>query len=339
MIKVTFVAGLDNLSFLNFDGALIGRRNNYRGTLNAASELRQERFSIRNYLIREFEAESINFPKSDVVFNLICNPESHYLALQRLKIINKQTGFPIINHPTAVEQARRDTIGNLAAGLENLILPKTIKAYLSNSQGLLDIMQNGHITYPFLLRPIWTHGGGGLLKIDSEADIRKFKLSSNSYGLYYLSEFVDYRSIGDLYRKIRMFVIDGEIYPRHHIIGENWNVHMATRRERMLGNKKLTKEEEKFLTKFSAKLGKQVITDIKQFSEKLGLDYFGIDGALAGDGRFIIFEANAAMDAFRQGMRESFPYLDHYIENIRDAVGDLILKRAAEVSTTIQLSN
>ena len=71
---------------------------------------------------------------------------------------------------------------------------------------------------------------------------------------------------------------------------------MATRREKMLGNLAQIGEEEGFLAEFMSIIRPGLSTAIEALSVRIGLDYFGIDGAINEDGQLVLFEANAAME-------------------------------------------
>ena len=135
-----------------------------------------------------------------------------------------------------------------------------------------------------------------MTKINDAEDLARLDFATLANGLYYLTEFVNYQSAAGQFRKIRFFVVDGKIYPLHHIVGSSWSIHMATRREKMLGNLAQIGEEEGFLAEFQSIIRPGLSTAIEALSVRIGLDYFGIDGAINEDGQLVLFEANAAME-------------------------------------------
>jgi len=63
--------------------------------------------------------------------------------------------------------------------------------------------------YPFIIRPIGSHAGHDLMKIDTENALREYleKVDSEKF---YVSKFVDYRSSDGLFRKYRVVLIEGK---------------------------------------------------------------------------------------------------------------------------------
>jgi hypothetical protein len=54
-------------------------------------------------------------------------------------------------------------------------------------------------------------------------------------------------------------------------------------------------EERRFLNDMPNVLGMRAMTALERLSERMGLDYAGVDFALARDGSVLVFEANATM--------------------------------------------
>jgi hypothetical protein len=67
-------------------------------------------------------------------------------------------------------------------------------------------------------------------------------------------------------------------------------------------------EQERFLADPRLTLGPRAWDALGRVRDELALDYAGIDFALAGDGRIVIFEANAAMTPLRPDDDERFAY-------------------------------
>ena len=105
--------------------------------------------------------------------------------------------------------------------------------------------------------------------------------------------YLDARGPDGMARKYRAMWIDGELYPVHLAIGAEWKVHYFT--AAMAANAAYREEEQRFLDDMPAVLGPRAMTALGAIGETLGLDYAGIDFAVARDGSLLVFEANATM--------------------------------------------
>jgi hypothetical protein len=87
-------------------------------------------------------------------------------------------------------------------------------------------------------------------------------------------------------------------------------------------------EEAAFLADMPAMLGPRAMAALEQIERALGLDYGGVDFALAGDGSVLLFEANAAMVVAPPGPEPMWDYRRAPVERILDAVQAMVLERA-----------
>ena len=87
--------------------------------------------------------------------------------------------------------------------------------------------------------------------------------------------------------------IDGVCYPLHLAISPDWKVHYFT--AAMAENAAHRQEEQRFLDDMQATLGSRAVTALNGICGRLGLDYAGVDFALAPNGSVLLFEANATM--------------------------------------------
>ena len=101
-------------------------------------------------------------------------------------------------------------------------------------------------------------------------------------------------------------MVDGVLYPLHLAIAERWDVHYFS--SAMGDRADYRAEEARFLDDPVATLGAAAWDALASVRDALGLDYAGIDFALDGDGRVVVFEANAAMTVLRPDPDERFRY-------------------------------
>jgi hypothetical protein len=95
------------------------------------------------------------------------------------------------------------------------------------------------------------------------------------------------------FRKGRVMVIGGRLYPLHWAVSADWKVHYFT--AGMERDYRHREEEARFLADMTGFLGARAVTALAAAGAALGLDYAGIDFALSAGGDVLIFEANATM--------------------------------------------
>ncbi len=137
---------------------------------------------------------------------------------------------------------------------------------------------------------------------------------------YYVTEFVDYRSADGLYRKSRLFVIDGKAYPRHQVLSRHWNIHAASREELMQNNPELQEEEKRFL----GGPDKLILHRCQSIYEFLELEFFGIDCSINDQNELLIFEINACMKTLYS---QKNTYLNSAQTSICEATTQMVEKR------------
>jgi hypothetical protein len=106
-------------------------------------------------------------------------------------------------------------------------------------------------------------------------------------------EYLDARGPDGMARKYRVMFIGGVAYPLHLAISADWKVHYFT--AAMEADPAFRTEEQRFLDDMAAVLGPRAMAALTSIQAALGLDYAGIDFALAPDGSLLLFEANATM--------------------------------------------
>jgi len=333
VIKAVFVSGMNDRNYLNAIGSYVPQEITVNGCVHVRPAIRHADIETEEFLIDDPRTQDRTLPAADVLFNTIANPDRNRLTLDILVRICRDTGIPVVNAPGAVLGSTRERIRDLAEDLEHLHVPRTVRIYLSKPDVIAELVRRDLIALPFLIRPLGAHGGRGLVRIDTESELRRIVVPDDEYGFYHLSDFIDFAGADGLYRKIRLFAIDGQVMARHMIIGRSWNVHMAIRGEVMTTDPTLISEEQTFMEDPEGYLGDGIWRDVQALAQRMGLDYMGIDGALMNDGRFVVFEANASMNAFQQRYLETFPYLSKPIREIREATEKVLIAKAAPGKT------
>jgi hypothetical protein len=203
---------------------------------------------------------------------------------------------PVLNNPARVRLCARDEIAGLLGGVPGLVVPHTHR--LNAHQ----VRQAGH---PFIVRPVDTHAGDCLTRIDCAAELEDF-LARHPADNYYLAPWVDYRSADGLYRKARIALIDGKAFACHLAISGHWIVHYVS--ADMQGSAARRAEEADFMTGFDAGFGRRHRQALQAIAARLGLDYVVLDCAETRDGQLLLFEADNRGWVHATDPADLFPY-------------------------------
>ncbi|MGB0897869.1 MAG: hypothetical protein ACPGSN_01370 [Psychrobium sp.] len=273
---------------------------------------------------RLFVSDSDNFRDSvkqlapyDLIINCIADMEVCANALTLLTQFERFNN-EIINPPVAIVNTSRVDIYQQLSSLSLKIADTNI--FHSNAQ-----FANYYSGFPALVRPLGSSTGIGLVKFEDKESLDQY-LSQNSGEVLNICPFIDFQSRDGLYRKYRVFVIDGEIYPEHCVAHNHWNVHSSSRLTLMQDNEELRQQEQAFVNDLSTVLSPAHQATIKQIHKKLSLDYFGIDFSFTHDGELLVFEANAGMRVNTDYLKD-FTYLVAPITKIIDAFKQMITYR------------
>ncbi|MGD0430158.1 MAG: tetratricopeptide repeat protein [Acetobacteraceae bacterium] len=261
--------------------------------------------------------------KTDVVFNMISNPDDGENTLMLALDLVERLGRPTINHPRLIMHTNRESIARRFADIPGCVIPGTVRIAGSN---LLEIASNEEFAgfrLPLLARVAGPHGGDDFDKFDNWADIAGF-VSKNPDANYYLIEYINYRSNDGFFRKYRVIFVDGEILPYHLAIHDDWKVHHF--RTDMANHAWMKTEEECFLSDLGSVFDAAHQDALLAMARATELDYGGIDCGICRDGRIVVFEANASM-LVHDEKNADFAYKNPYIAKIKHAFDAMLARR------------
>ncbi|MDB5461514.1 MAG: hypothetical protein JWO72_3255 [Caulobacteraceae bacterium] len=262
----------------------------------------------------------------DLVFNTIGDADLAEPSAAAVARFLKVNGRPLLNDPARVMRTRRDRTPDLLGGLEDVVVPRTVRleADALRTVGLAQLARRNGFADGVLVRPIGSHGGQGLLRA---ADAEELAAITPAEGLdHYLTQYVDYRSQGGLFRKYRVLFVDRRPYPYHQAIAQGWLVHHESSGMDDFAERRA--EEARFLADPEGALGARGMAAIRRIGLALDLDYCGVDFSVLPDGRLLIFEANATMLAHGEDPAGPFAHKNPYIERIAQAFQALLARRA-----------
>ena len=217
---------------------------------------------------------------------------------------------PVLNRPADILATSREGVAMRLAGAAGVLVPAIARVSradvvaLARGVAQLDALMPGS-HYPIIIRPLGSHAGTGLEKIDAADALAPYLETQEADG-FHISQFVDYRGADGSFRKARIAVIGGTAYLAHLAISERWMIHYLN--AGMLDNPLKRALEADAMASFDDEFAQRHGAALRQIAERLGLDYFLIDCGEAPDGRLLIFEADNAMVIHDMDDAAIYPY-------------------------------
>lgn len=287
-----------------------------RGNLNLTHLINEQTNNLIDWMIEYADdAQLENLPAYDLVFNAMGDPDITGDVSKPLRDFLATNRKPVLNPPDRVAQTARHRLPALLTGIEGVRIP-----WVQRLSAPSDWPEPEPGDWPLLVRPVDTHGGVGLERLESESALAAYR--ERQTGAVYLSPFVDYRSSDGLFRKYRMIFVDREPYPYHLAISDNWLVHYY--RTDMMSAPGKQAEELAYLENPRAVLGEKGYRAIEQIGRRLDVDYGGVDFALMPGGDILVFEANTTMLVHPEAVEGPLAHKNLYVKRIFDAFETLL---------------
>jgi len=223
----------------------------------------------------------------------------------RLRPLTERWPKPVLNgRAERVRALSRDSVSALMADVPAVMAPPSIRAGRDDLEGWAS---GGRppLDWPLLVRPIASHAGAGLARLDGPRQISSY-LAEQPEPAFYVCPFVDYAGADGLYRKQRIALIRGQPFVCHLAISEHWMVHYLS--AGMAENAERRAEEARFMAAFDAEFAQRHKGAFAALHERLGLDYMAVDCAELADGRLLLFEADTAMIVHAMDPPDPFAY-------------------------------
>lgn len=266
----------------------------------------------RVFLVNEVYVEAYRgepLPPHALIVNAIADADRSPAALQCAAQIIQNARVPVINPPYAVAATGRVANAARLGQLSGIIAPA---ARVLLRAGLT--VEN----FPVILRTRGMHMGRGMIRADDVSTLAGAVQAFAEHEEVIAIPYVETRSADGAWRKYRVMAIDGVLYPLHLAIAERWDVHYFS--AAMAERADYRAEEARFLADPLTSIGSRAWDALGRVRDALGLEYAGIDFALAGDGRIVVFEANAAMTVLRPDADARFAYRQAPTEAIAAAL-------------------
>ena len=253
-------------------------------------------------------------PQHDLVFVAIGESSKTNPILEELGPALAAWPKPVLNSPAHIFRTSREAAPIHLAKVAGLFIPEARRIKRDELTAAL--------AFPFIVRPIDSHGGQGLARIENLEQASAY-LADMPDPEFYASPFVDYRSADGLYRKYRVALIGGKPYAAHMGISEHWMIHYAN--VGMDASTQKRDEESRFMTNFDDDFGLRHHDAFRGMHEALGLDYIVVDCAETRDGKLLVFEADTGAVVHAMDPADVFPYKAPQMKRVFAAFRDLML--------------
>ncbi|MDR3509502.1 MAG: hypothetical protein P4L64_16555 [Caulobacteraceae bacterium] len=295
-----------------------------------------------DFLLEGCEAELINvyvdasgalpdpLPEHDLAFLAIGESEANLPVLRALEGAVAAWPRPMLNaDPARIADLTRDGVCALLEGAPRILAPAAVRldraalARLATGDAQPADLIPGTV-FPLIARPIGSHAGAALLKLDDAAAVGAY-LEEHPEETFYVSPFIDYSGPDGLYRKHRIVVIEGRPFVCHMAVSPRWMVHYLN--ADMLENPVNRAEEARFMAEFDEDFALRHRAAFEALHQRLGLDYFGIDSGETKDGKLLVFEVDVAMIVHDMDPPDLFPYKKPQMRKVFDAFQAMLTRR------------
>ena len=274
-----------------------------------------------------------NLDDYDLIFVAVGESDRNAPLLAELAEALRDCPLPVLNRPEHVMQTTREGAAQLLQDLPGVVMPPSVRVTRAQLQALaaaeeataqLRAMLPG-ADFPVIVRPVESHAGHGLLKVDQAADLLDY-LAQQAEPLFYISPFIDYASADGQFRKYRVALIEGEPYLCHLAISSHWMVHYLN--ADMVGDAVKCAEEAACMADFAQGFGGQHAAAFAAIAEAMQLEYLILDCAESRDGRLLVFEVDTSAIVHAMDPEDIFPYKKLQMQKIFRAFQAMLQRKA-----------
>lgn len=271
-------------------------------------------------------------PEHDVLFVAIGEADSKHELLIQLEEILQSWPRPVLNFPARIAELGRDRACALLHGASRIEMPTAVRIsraqmqQLANGESSLHSLLPEAEDFPIIARPLGSHAGNGLRKIQ-ELDAVADYLEAVPSAEFYIARFIDYRSDDGMFRKYRIMLIDGQPFISHMGISKHWMIHYLN--AGMTESQEKRDEEARFMASFENDFARRHAIAFAEIHQRTGLDYVGIDCGETRDGKLLIFEIDSDMIVHAMDPIDMFPYKQEPMNKLFAAFRALLFKTAS----------
>lgn len=268
--------------------------------------------------VRPGEPMPEELPAHDLITIAVSESQANHELLQQLAQALNVWRSPAFNRPEHIMLTARDRACKLIQGVTGVYMPATAQV----SRPALQWLNDGHCAladmlpqggFPLIIRPVDSHAGHGLEKIDSQQALIAY-LANASEDEFFISPFVDYKSADGLYRKYRVVMVDGVPFAGHMGVSSHWMIHYLN--AGMTDSAEKRAEEEQFMRSFDTDFALRHAKALKALSDRFGLEYLVIDCGETPVGDLLVFEVDPGAVVHSMDPPALFPYKAAHMQKV-----------------------
>jgi hypothetical protein len=271
-------------------------------------------------------------PPHDVLLVGIGESDESAPILRSLRPALDRWTRPVLNRPADVLKLARERLAKTLQPGRGLDVPVTVRV----DRAMLELLADGRIqpvdilgegAYPIIARPIGSHAGHGLGKLDTPDAIRAY-LQTQKGENFSISRFIDYRGADGLFRKFRIVLVGGQPFLAHVAIGAHWMLHYLN--AGMAESTAKRAEEAALMAAFNVGFAARHHEALADLAALAGLDYFAVDCAETPEGKLLVFETDTAMIVHDMDPPDLYPHKHPQMTRIFKAFRKMLHARAHE---------
>ena len=275
-------------------------------------------------------------PEHDIAMVAVSELDRNFHILKLLESAMADWPKPIINSPNNIVEMARDRSSLMLQNYAGINIPITsritrteLENIINGSHHLNDYLADS--SFPFIIRPVDSHAGHGLEKIENIAEIKEYLLNQYNEN-YFISPFINYKNTDEQYRKYRIVLIQGKPFLVHMAISDQWMVHYANANMADDANKRA--EEQSVMETFDDDFSQRHALAFKKIYERFGLDYIGMDCGETPEGDLLIFELGNSLNVHTLDSVDIFPYKKIQTDKIFNGFSSYLNKILSSTSQT-----
>jgi hypothetical protein len=272
-------------------------------------------------------------PDHDVALVAVAESNENQALLGELAALVRSWPRPVVNSPRHIARLTRDGTWALLKSAPGVAIPMNARIdrrsfeRIAHGEDTIENVLEG-CTFPIIARPLDSHAGEGLCKLECGAAIDAY-LDERAEGEFYIAPFVDYRGPDGLFRKYRIALIDGRPYAVHMAISEHWMIHYLN--ADMMRNAEKRAEEARFMASFDEEFAVRHATALHAIAERIDLDYIPLDCGETRDRKLLLFETGTNMVVHAMDAPDLFPYKRPQMEKVFGAFQAMLRQRMARM--------
>ena len=272
-----------------------------------------------------------SLPEHDVMFVGIGESDETQALLQLLDVALQGWPRPTLNRAEHITWLSRDRAYTLLSGLPDVVMPgtariarATLDEVIQGKSPLQSLLADA--AYPLIIRPVGSHAGHGLEKIDHPAALQDY-LQRSAGEMFYLSRFIDYSDADGQFRKYRVVLIEGKAYAAHMGISSHWMIHYMN--AGMVESAAKRAEEAHFMANFDATFATRHAVALAAIHQAMRLEYLVLDCAETRDGELLLFEVDNSAVVHTMDSDQLFPYKRPQMRKVFDAFRTMLVRNIA----------